>query len=119
MSEVFRELALTWQGEEYTFTPSLALLRRIKAKGIHALNLANACIKGGADPIDLTDVHRLFMAEAGVKVSEDESYAFITGGSEEMIEFQLAFVAAVLPSIDLGKKSKPQPKTRKRAKAET
>ena len=119
MSEVFRELALTWQGEEYTFTPSLALLRRIKAKGIHALNLANACIKGGADPIDLTDVHRLFMAEAGVKVSEDESYAFITGGSEEMIEFQLAFVAAVLPSIDLGKKSKPQPTTRKKAKAET
>ena len=119
MSEVFRELAIQWQGEEYAITPSLALLRRIKGKGIHALNLANACIKGGADPIDLTDVHRLFMAEAGVKVSEDESYAFITGGSDEMIDFQLAFVAAVLPSIDLGKKSKPQPKTRKRAKAET
>lgn len=119
MSEVFRELTIQWQGEEYTITPSLALLRRIKAKGIHALNLANACIKGGADPIDLTDVHRLFMAEAGVKVSEDESYAFITGGSDEMIDFQLAFVAAVLPSIDLGKKSKPQPKTRKRAKAGT
>ena len=119
MSEVFRELTIQWQGEEYTITPSLALLRRIKAKGIHALNLANACIKGGADPIDLTDVHRLFMSEAGVKVSEEESYAFITGGSNEMIDFQLAFVSAVLPSIDLGKKSKPTTKTRTRAKAKT
>jgi hypothetical protein len=36
-----------------------------------------------------------------------------------MIDFQLAFVAAVLPSIDLGKKSKPQPKSRKRVNSET
>jgi hypothetical protein len=117
MSDVFREIALPWRGEEYHITPSMALLRRVKAKGVNALALANACVKGGADPIDLTDVHQVFMAAAGVPVSEDESYAFITGGSDEMIEFQLAFVSAVLPSVALGKKPNPRPTTARGKKA--
>lgn len=111
MSEVFREVTLSWRGDEYQITPSLALLKRVKAKGIHTLNLAQACIKGGADPIDLAAAHKLFMAQAGVTVSEDESYAFIVGGSQDVIDFQIAFVSAVLPSIDLGKKPTPRPTT--------
>jgi len=118
MSEVFREVTLPWRGEEYTITPSLALLRRIKGKGIHNLHLAQACINGGADPLDLATVHQIFMAQAGVNVSEDDSYEFIISGSEDMIEFQLAFVSAVLPSIDLGKKTKPR-STTGRGKAKT
>jgi len=59
------------------------------------LNLVNACIKGGVDLIDLIDVYRLFMVEVGVKVFEDESYVFIMGGSDEMIDFQLVFVVVV------------------------
>jgi hypothetical protein len=111
MSEVFREVALSWQGDEYHITPSLALLKRIKAKGIHTLNLAQACIQGGADPIDLAVAHKIFLAQAGVTVSEEDSYAFIVGGSQDVIDFQIAFVSAVLPSIDLGKKPTPRPTT--------
>lgn len=117
MSEVFRELTITWEGEDYTITPSLTLLKRVKAKGIHTLNLANACLNGGADPIELSDAHRIFMAEAGVKVSEDDSYAFIMSGSNDMIKFQLAFISAVLPAIDLGKKPEPRSKGRGKRKA--
>lgn len=104
MSEVFREVTFPWGGEDYTITPSLALLKRIKAQGINNLQLARACLHGGADPIDLAVVHRLFMAESGVKLTEDESYGFIVGGSDEVQAFQIAYIASVLPSIDLGKK---------------
>lgn len=108
MSEVFREIVLKWHGEEYQIVPSLALLKRVKSKGIHTLDLARACIQGGADPIDLAMAHKIFMAEAGVSVSEDESYGFIVGGSADMIGFQLAFVSAVLHAVDLGKKNQPR-----------
>lgn len=104
MGEVFREVSIDWDGETYSITPSMALLRKIKQQGIHNLMLANSCINGGADPLDLVVVHRMFMREAGVKVAEDESYEFIMSGSQEMIDFQMAYVSAVLPSIDLGKK---------------
>ena len=117
MSQVFHEVTFTWGGEDYTIVPSLALLRRIKAKGINALRLANECLNGGVDPLDLVEVHRIFMAQAGVSVSEDDSYAFIVSGSPEMIEFQLSFVSCVLPSVDLGKKPKPRTKATRGKKA--
>ncbi len=95
MGEVFREVSIDWDGETYSITPSMALLRKIKQQGIHNLMLANACINGGADPLDLVVVHRMFMREAGVKVAEDDSYEFIMSGSQEMIDFQMAYVSAV------------------------
>ena len=116
MGEVFREVQFKWDGDVYSIVPSMGLLRRIKQQGIHNLNLANACIHGGADPLDLVVVHRLFMREAGVKVSDDQSYEFIMSGSEDMIEFQMAYISAVLPAVDLGKKPK-APATKKRARA--
>jgi hypothetical protein len=104
MSEVFREIELSWDGEVYTIVPSMALLKRVKAQGINNLVLANACIQGGADPIDMAIAHRIFMKDAGVTIAEDDSYGFIMSGTEEMIGFQMAYVSAVLPAIDLGKK---------------
>ena len=122
MSEVFREIELTWDGEEYTIVPSMLLLKRIKAKGINNLFLANACMQGGADTIDLAVAHNIFMKEAGVTIGEDESYGFIMSGTDAMIGFQMAYVSAVLPGIDLGKKpvarsQKPRAKTRAKRKA--
>ena len=87
------------------------MLTRIKAKGIHPLNLAPSCIQGGADPLALAVAHAIFLAQAGVTVSEAASYAFIVGGSQDVIDFQFAFVSAVLPSIDLGEKPPPRPTT--------
>jgi hypothetical protein len=104
MSEVFREITVKWDGEEYTIVPSMALLKRVKALGINNLTLAKDCLHGGADPIDMAMVHRIFMKEAGVTVSEEQSYGFIMGGTPEVVEFQVAYVSAVLPAVDLGKK---------------
>lgn len=105
MGEVFREITLPWKGQDHTMTPSVGLLRRIKQQGINNLVLAGEVYHGGADPADLAVVHRLFMEAAGVRISDEDSYGFLTGDeTEAVVQFQQAYVMAVIPSIDLGKK---------------
>lgn len=123
MGEVFREITLPWKGQDYTMTPSVGLLRRIKQQGINNLVLAGEVYHGGADPADLAVVHSLFMRAAGVQITEEDSYGFLTGDeTEEVVAFQQAYVGAVIPSIDLGKKpeapvveTKPKPKRKRKA----
>ena len=106
MSEVFRQVDFLFRGRTVTLVPSIELLRRIKAKGINTTQLAQLCSNGGADALDVTTIHQAFLIEAGVRdVSEAESYAFImSGNTKEISSFMLAYVNAVLPGIDLGKK---------------
>lgn len=115
---VFREVELKWQGETYTMTPSLAVLRRIKSHGLNNVQLASECFHGGVDPCDLVVVHCAFMSEAGVKITEEESYEFLTSGSPDVVAFQMAYVQAVIPSVDLGKKQEaPAKKPARKARA--
>jgi len=120
---VFRELSFSYNGDEVRIVPSLALLRRIKARGINNVVLANKCVRGGVDVEDLAIVHSEFMAEAGQPISEDESYLYLTGPNvSEVQEFQMAYCQAVLPGVDLGKKPEARATKRKgktRAKPKT
>jgi len=105
MSEVFREVSFLWGEAECALVPSVALLRRIKAQGVNHMSLAKECIHGGADPLDLVVVLRAFLGAGGITASEDQCYAFLTGGDAKAIaSFQMAYISAVLPSVDLGKK---------------
>lgn len=114
MGGVFREIELKWEGEVYTMTPSLSILRSIKSHGLNNVQLASECFHGGVDPCDLVIVHRAFLGAAGVSITEEESYEFLTSGASEVVEFQLAYVQAVIPSVDLGKKpAAPAPKKKK------
>lgn len=116
---VFREFEMKWKGEVYEIKPNLALLRRIKGRGINNVQLAQACFNGGVDMEDLVIVHCAFLASAGVEISEEESYEFLSTGAPEVIEFQLAYVQTVIPSVDLGKKPEApakKPATKARAK---
>lgn len=101
---VFREITFSFRGEEYAIVPSVAVLRRIKAKGINTTTLANQCIQGGVDLLDLAEALRIFLAEAEEKVSVDDAYAWLTTGSADVVAFQLAYVQSVMPGIDFGKK---------------
>ena len=109
---VFREQSFPYLGNRLTMVPSLALLRRIKARGINNVILSQSCVSGGVDIEDLCVVHSAFCAEAGVEVSEEESYSYLTGGNiAEVQEFQMAYIQAVLPGVDFGKKPAPQAST--------
>ena len=115
---VFRELTFQYNGEVLTFVPSLMILRRIKSRGINNVLLANKCLNGGADLEDLAVVHAEFVRAAGGEITEEDSYGFLTAGDQgEIILFQQAYVEAVLPSVDFGKKQEGQGKTRKPKKA--
>lgn len=119
MTEVFRELSFSYDGQRQTLVPSLALLRRIKARGINNVILAQKCISGGVDIEDLATVHAEFMAEAGAPMSEEESYAYLTGPQiAEIQEFQMVYCQSVLPGVDLGKKPEAPARTGK-AKPQT
>lgn len=103
---VFREKTFDYQGERMTFVPSLALLRRVQSRGINTTQLANQCIRGGVDLIDLSQAHVEFMRAAGVNLTEDESYGYMTtaGNQDEVMGFMLAYSEAAMPGVDMGKK---------------
>lgn len=106
MMSVFREKTFDYKGERMTFVPSLALLRRVQARGINTTQLANQCIRGGIDLIDLSQAHVEFMRAAGVNLTEDESYGYMTtaGNQDEVMGFMLAYSEAAMPGVDMGKK---------------
>jgi len=106
---VFREQSFEYGGASLTFVPSLALLKRIKVRGINNVMLANKCINGGVDLEDLAAVHFEMVRAAGGTCTEDESYGFLTGGDQaEIFSFQQAYISSVLPSVDFGKKPEGQ-----------
>ena len=120
---VFREQSFDYEGASLTFVPSLALLKRIKVRGINNVMLANKCINGGVDLEDLATVHCEMVMAAGGKCTEEESYGFLTGGDQaEIFSFQQAYISSVLPSVDFGKKPEGQkalPAKKKRTASKT
>lgn len=124
--QVFREVAFTFNGREVRLVPSVKMLRAIKTDGINVLALAQQCMTGGADALDLAIVlrHMLRHADRDLpeeerrKLTDDESYLwFASGKVAEVVSFQKAYIQAVMPGIDLGKKpaapSKGKGKTKK------
>lgn len=102
---VFRQSRIAWMGESHDFTPTVAMLRRIKAEGINNLRLAQECLVGGVDPSELAVALRHCLKEAGVAATDEECYGFLTSGDQDAIfAFQECYVGAVLPNVDLGKK---------------
>jgi len=103
--DVFREVSFQWRGQEVTVTPNSALLRRIKARGINTLRVAHECTTVGPDPSELCVALSVFLAEAGIRATDDECYCDLVGTDHAaVISFQLAYVHSVNPSINLGKK---------------
>jgi hypothetical protein len=124
MGDVFREITFQFNGEDVTLVPSLAVLRRVKASGINTAVLAQQAMSGGADPVDMCVPLQVFLGVAGVKndngapYTMDEAYGWLVGVGDdrdpsvaemEISSFLAAYVSAVLPQVDLGKKPEAQP----------
>jgi hypothetical protein len=116
MTQVFRSLELQWQGKSYTLSPSLDLLRRVDGelkrydRQNGATQLALALLRGGVEPADCAVAWSMFARQAGINITPDDCYRAIIASSndpaiaEDAASFQIAFVQAVLPDVDLGKK---------------
>lgn len=117
---VFREVKMTYDGEEYWLTPSNRLLRRIEAEmAPSSLTDMIARIGHGKPPVsEVALVVTEFLKAAGAqKVDEDQMYSDLMGdlmdGGQVFSSMCEAIVTAISPADDGGKKSAPRAKSKK------
>lgn len=117
---VFREVKMTYDGEEYWLTPSNRLLRRIEAEmAPSSLTDMIARIGHGKPPVsEVALVVTEFLKAAGAqKVDEDQMYSDLMGdlmdGGKIFSAMCEAIVTAISPADGEGKKSAPRAKSKK------
>lgn len=109
---IYKELTFTYLGKRCTFTPSMALVGRIRsqvrAAGTSFVELARGVQGGDPDHFTMAYVLQEMLASAGEAVAEDACFAFLqSGGNGKGAELQsvyLAFLNTVFPEVDHGKK---------------
>ncbi len=93
---VFREMTVTWKGQEYSFTPSMRLMRSIEMGDISFTDIAVRTSQGRPPISHIAFVLAKMLASAGAKVTEEEVYAELVTGEQESIT---ALISAVLTAF--------------------
>lgn len=111
---MMRTLQFTWQGQPREFTPSMAVLSGMAvdlartSDGLeNTVTLASKLLGGGADPVFGSLVLWHMLRASGADTSREDAYAQLLSSDvpmSEKAEFRQAFIAAVLPSVEMGKK---------------
>jgi hypothetical protein len=114
---VFRELTITWKGEEYTFTPSMRLMRSIEMGDISFTDIAIRTSQGRPPISHIAFVLAKMLQAAGAKVQDDEVYAELVSGEQDSITALISIVlTAFSPSENNAKnqdaRTGSQPKAR-------
>lgn len=95
---VFREMKIEWGGEEYTFTPSMALLRSIEMQGISIMGVASQISNGRAQASLMATIIAAVLQSAGAKVTDDDIYAELTTGNAlEVMALYESVMIAITP----------------------
>lgn len=95
---VFRETKLTWKGQDYWFTPSNRLVRRMESEGIRIFEIMHGFSRGQMNVGGLAYVVHVLLTSAGADVSEDEALRDLTAMQDSgeanvlMEQILLAFV---------------------------
>ena len=105
---VYRELTFTYAGKKYTFTPSMALVGRIRQIAMDSrtsfVRLAQSVAGMDPDNYSFALIMSEFSAASGSRIPEDECFAFLQSGGDGVQTFYTAFLNTVFPEVDLGKK---------------
>lgn len=109
-----RALHFTWAGERREFIPTMAVLSAMASdicrtsEGLeNTVSLASKMLGGGADPVFASVGLWHLLRASGATVTREDAYAQMLSAEvtlAEKAEFRQAFIASVLPSVDLGKK---------------
>ena len=86
----FREISITWQGEEFKIIPDFALIERIEESGISLAKLANQCMTDNVPFTRVARVVSMLLDHAGKKVAIEDVYAAIyeTGNDAHILARQ-------------------------------
>ena len=105
MAGVFRDVTAVWNGEEYTFSPSNRILRRMESNGVNIAQLIAGLSQGSVSVPNLAFVAAEFLKIGGADVTEDQVYAHIMEGSTDDVSHLATWVSgAILPEPSSGKK---------------
>jgi hypothetical protein len=117
-SYVFRDMVITWRGEEVTFTPSMNLLRSIERDDISFIDLSVRTTTGRAPIFDIAHVVSRFLASAGVKVPSVEVLGEMTHGNEKTMQHLISVVLeAAAPILNNAKNPAAQTGSQSKARA--
>lgn len=115
---VFRELTIKWRGEEYTFVPSMKLMRSIEMGDISFTDIAVRTSQGRPPISHIAFVLAKMLNAAGAKVTDEDVYAELIGGSAEEVTNLISFVLmAFSPAETDEKKADAQTGSQSKARA--
>jgi hypothetical protein len=115
---VFRELTIKWRGEEYTFVPSMKLMRSIEMGDISFTDIAVRTSQGRPPISHIAFVLAKMLNAAGAKVTDEQVYSELISGSSEEVANLISFVMlAFSPAETDEKKADAQAASQSKARA--
>jgi hypothetical protein len=103
---VFRELTISWKGEEYKFTPSMRLMRSIEMGDISFTDIAVRTSQGRPPISHISFVLAKMLQAAGAKVTDDDVYEELVTGDQDSIT---ALISLVLTAFSPGENNAKNP----------
>ena len=93
---VFRETTISWDGKDYTFVPSMRLLRSIENEGVSILHVAHQVAQGKPQASLMAFIIAKVMQAAGARVSEEDIAGELMAGDAAKV---MALYEQVLTAI--------------------
>lgn len=116
---VFRELTIKWKGTEYRFVPSMKLMRSIEMGDISFTDIAVRTSQGRPPVSHIAFVLSKMLTAAGCRVTDEDVYAELIGGSADDVANLISFVLmAFSPAETDGKNLDAQTVSQSKARAE-
>lgn len=91
---VFRELTIAWRGKDYTFTPSMRLMRAIEMGDVSFTDIAIRTARGRPPISHIAYVLAKMLQAAGATVTEEEVYEELVTGDQESVTTLIGLVLA-------------------------
>lgn len=97
---VFRELTITWQGQDYKFTPSMRLMRSIEMGDISFTDIAIRTSQGRPPISHIATVLAKMLQAGGAKVTEEDVYSELVSGSQDNVTALITLVLTAFSPSD-------------------
>jgi hypothetical protein len=115
---VFRELTIKWKGTDYTFVPSMKLMRSIEDE----VSIARLTARAGEGDIPISHANFVLtkiLRACGAKFSEEEVWSELNAmGTEKMSDMIAIALSSFVPSMPNVKNQDAQTESQSKARAE-
>jgi hypothetical protein len=82
---IFRDITITWRGEEYSVAPSMRLMRTIEMGDVSLTDVVVRTHQGRPPVSHIAYILAKMLQSVGVKVTEDDVYEEMITGDEKYV----------------------------------